>query len=98
MNLSSIPRGAASAAALTALLLSTGCAAALGNTGTLVLARHISIGQELMDLHEAQKTGAITEEEYVIMKAKLMEAVESIEFVESMNDVTSDQVTERLPD
>ncbi len=86
-----LSRKSLSAAAFAALFLTTGCA--IGNSGKLVLARHISIGQELMDLHEAQKTGAITDEEFEMMKAKLMEAIESIEIVTAVNDATPDQMT-----
>ncbi len=86
-----LSRQSLSAAVCAALILTSGCA--IGNSGKLVLARHISVGQELMDLHEAQKTGAITVEEYELMKAKLMEAIESIEIVTAVNDATPDQVT-----
>ncbi len=91
MNALLASRKTLSLAALTTLLFTTGCA--IGNSGKLVLSRHISIGQELIDLHEAQKTGAITEEEFELMKGKLIEAIDSMEIVSTMNDMTPEQVT-----
>lgn len=81
-----IPRRLALSAAALALTLTTGCA--IGNSGKLVLARHVSVGQELLDLKAARDAGAITQEEYEEVKAKVLELVESIEVVDKMNDAT----------
>lgn len=60
----------------------------IGNSGKLVLSRHISVGQELIDLKEARDRGAINDEEYEKVKGKLMEMVESIDMVHTVNDAT----------
>lgn len=73
-----------------ALLSVSGCA--IGNSGKLVLSRHISVGQELIDLKEARDRGAITEEEYLEVKSKLLEIVDSIEVVQAVNEATPDQM------
>lgn len=69
-----------------------GCAFVVGNSGKLHLSRNISVGQELIDLKKAVDTGAITEEEYVVMKRKLLEAMESIEIVGAINENTPDEL------
>lgn len=74
------------AAAGLALTLTAGCA--IGNSGKLVLARHVSVGQELLDLKAARDAGAITQEEYEEVKAKVLELIDSIEVVEHVNDAT----------
>jgi putative oligomerization/nucleic acid binding protein len=85
-----IPRRLHTPLACLALLTVSGCA--IGNSGKLVLSRHITVGQELIDLKEALDRGAVTEEEYHEIKAKLMEIVDSIEVVNAVNDSTPDQI------
>lgn len=87
-----LPRRLAASLCGLALLTLSGCA--IGNSGKLVLARHISVGQELIDLKEARDRGAITEEEYIVVKSKLLEIVDSIEVVHTVNDATPDQLHE----
>jgi len=71
---------------------SSGCAFA--NRGTLQLSRHISIGQELMDLQKAHEAGAINDEEYALVKCKTMALVDSIEVVEAVDKYTPDRLSE----
>lgn len=54
---------------------------AVGNRGTLHVSRKITIGQELMDLHEAREAGALSQEEYDEAKAKFMEMADSVDVV-----------------
>lgn len=75
------------------LLTVSGCA--IGNSGKLVLARHVSVGQELIDLKEARDRGAITEEEYNEIKTKVMQIVDSIEVVDAVNEATPDQLSDQ---
>ena len=67
---------------LIALLVSGGCA--IGNRGTLELSRHISIGQELLDLQKAHEAGAISDEEYEMVRGKILALVDSIEIDPSL--------------
>ncbi|MCA8979115.1 MAG: SHOCT domain-containing protein [Planctomycetes bacterium] len=78
--------------ACVALLSVSGCM--IGNSGKIVLSRHISVGQELIDLKEALDRGAITDEEYLEVKGKLLELVDSIEVVDAVNTATPDQINE----
>jgi hypothetical protein len=48
------------------------------NNGELVLVRNVSFGQELIDLQRAKEEGALTEEEYVACKAKILEVVDDV--------------------
>ncbi|MEM9379163.1 MAG: SHOCT domain-containing protein, partial [Planctomycetota bacterium] len=80
------------AGSLLATPLLGGCAFVVGNSGRLHLSRNISVGQELMDLKEARDTGAISDAEYIEMKAKLLEAMESIEIVGTINENTPDEL------
>ena len=51
-----------------ALLLFTGCVAAIGNGET----RTATVGQQLVDLQKAKEAGALTEAEFQEQKAKLL--------------------------
>jgi len=51
-----------------ALLLLTGCVAAIGNGET----RSATVGQQLVDLQKAKDAGALTEAEFQEQKAKLL--------------------------
>ena len=57
-----------------------GCAFA--NKGSLHLSRHISLGQELIDLKRALDEEAITPQEYLVLKAKVMQSADSVDVVE----------------
>jgi len=96
MKLSRLLRPTLALTAATGLLLTAGCV--IGNSGKLVLSRHISVGQELIDLQRARDEGAITEEEYELIKGKLMEMVEQIEIVDTINDSTPDAMHTRHED
>ena len=72
--------------ALAACLAAGGCA--IANKGEITLARHISIGQELIDLQHARDSGAISDDEYAGLKAKIMEMVDSVDVVAAINDCT----------
>jgi len=87
---SRLPRRLLAPLACLGLLTISGCA--IGNSGKLVLSRHISVGQELIDLKEARDRGAISEDEYVQVKSKLLQIVDSIEVVQAVNDATPDQI------
>lgn len=71
------PRALPGALALAAAVALSSCAAF--NRGEIVLARHVSIGQELMDLQQARDAGAITESEYRSLKAKVFELVDEVD-------------------
>jgi len=62
----------------------SGCAAF--NRGQFVLARHVTVGQEMIDLKTARDQGAITEEEYQIIKAKVMVMVDQIDVGDVFDD------------
>jgi len=96
MKLSRLLRPTLALTAASGLLLTAGCA--IGNSGKLVLSRHISVGQELIDLQRARDEGAITEEEYELIKGKLMQMVEQIEIVDTVNDSTPDSMHTRHED
>ena len=86
------PRRAGSrwtAALLLGLLCLGSCA--IANRGTLQLSRHVSVGQELLDLKRARDEGAITAEEYLVLKSKIMKLADSHEFVDSVDDFTPDR-------
>jgi starvation-inducible outer membrane lipoprotein len=51
-----------------ALLLLTGCIAAIGNGES----RSATVGQQLVDLQKAKDAGALTEAEFQEQKAKLL--------------------------
>ena len=57
--------------ALSAMILLTGCVAAIVNRGT----DHSmgTLGQQLIDLQKAKEAGAISEADYQTQKAKLLE-------------------------
>jgi hypothetical protein len=57
--------------ALSAMLLLTGCVAAIGNRGTDRSGS--TLGQQLIDLQKAKDSGAMTEAEYQTQKAKLLD-------------------------
>ena len=57
---------------LSAILLFTGCVAAVGS-GPKTTVNQPSVGQQLIDLQNAKNAGAITEAEYQQQKSKLLE-------------------------
>ncbi len=57
--------------AMAAMLLLSGCVAAIGNRDAQ-RARGTTLGQELVDLQKAKDSGAITQDEYLAQKAKLL--------------------------
>ena len=79
------------AAALLGTLAISGCAAF--NRGELTLVRTVSIGQELLDLQRAKQEGAITEAEFEVLKAKIMNLADDVEIVQMTNDYVPDQVS-----
>jgi len=58
--------------ALSAMLLLTGCLALQVGGGDKQEARKATVGQQLIDLKAAKDTGAITEPEYEIQKARIL--------------------------
>jgi hypothetical protein len=60
-------------AALTAMLLLTGCLALQIGGGDKKEGQKATVGQQLIDLKTAKDTGAITEAEYQAQKAKLLQ-------------------------
>lgn len=65
---------ATAAAAVIALL--SGCAGAAFNSIDVTANRHITIGQELMDLKEAHEKGIINDTEYIEAKKALLNVAE----------------------
>jgi hypothetical protein len=61
------------AAALSAMLLLTGCLSFQVGGGDKKEAQKATIGQQLIDLKTAQATGAITDAEYQTQKAKIID-------------------------
>ena len=57
--------------ALSALLLLSGCVAAIGNRGTDRSTG--TLGQQLIDLQKAKEAGAMTEAEYQTQRARLLD-------------------------
>ena len=57
--------------ALCAVVCLSGCVAAIGNRGTNP--SDATLGQQLIDLQKAKDAGAITEAEYQVQKAKLLD-------------------------
>ncbi len=62
---------AAASISLSAILLLSGCVAAIGNRGTDRSTG--TLGQQLIDLQKAKDAGAISEAEYQTQKARLLE-------------------------
>jgi hypothetical protein len=60
------------AMALTAITLLSGCAGAAFNKISVTANRHITIGQELMDLKEAHEKGIISDTEYMETKKNIL--------------------------
>jgi hypothetical protein len=60
------------AAALSALLLLTGCLALQVGGGDKKEERRATIGRQMIDLKAARDSGAITEAEYEAQKAKVL--------------------------
>lgn len=60
------------AMALTAITLLSGCAGAAFNKISVTANRHITIGQELMDLKEAHEKGIISDTEYMQTKQDIL--------------------------
>lgn len=60
------------AIALTAVTLFSGCAGAAFNRVSVTANRHITIGQELMDLKEAHEKGIISDTEYMETKKQIL--------------------------
>ena len=61
----------AASISLSAILLLSGCVAAIGNRGTDRSTG--TLGQQLIDLQKAKDAGAISEAEYQTQKARLLE-------------------------
>lgn len=59
-------------AALAAITLLSGCAGAAFNRVSLTANRHITIGQELMDLKTAHEKGIISDTEYMETKKQIL--------------------------
>ncbi len=57
---------------LSAVVLLSGCIAAIGNSEGKHPRTTTTLGQELMDLQKARDTGAISEADYEAQKAKLI--------------------------
>ena len=57
--------------ALCAVVFLSGCVAAIGNRGTNP--SDATLGQQLIDLQKAKEAGAMTEAEYQVQKAKLLD-------------------------
>ena len=57
--------------ALCAVVFLSGCVAAIGNRGTTP--SDASLGQQLIDLQKAKEAGAMTDAEYQVQKAKLLD-------------------------
>ena len=77
---------------ITAALAAAATSCAFANKATVQLSRTISVGQELLDLQAARDAGAITEEEFLTLKTKVLKLVDSIEVVDVVNDYTPDTV------
>jgi len=60
------------AIALTAITLLSGCAGAAFNRVSVTANRHITIGQELIDLKEAHEKGIISDTEYMETKQQIL--------------------------
>lgn len=60
------------AMALTAVTLLSGCAGAAFNKVSVTANRHITIGQELIDLKEAHDKGIISDTEYMQTKQEIL--------------------------
>lgn len=63
---------------LTVAFLLTGCAGAAFNKIELTMSRNITIGQELIDLHEAHEKGIISDTEYIEAKNDILSIVSQI--------------------
>lgn len=59
-------------AALSAVALLSGCAGAAFNRVDITANRHITIGQELMDLKTAHEKGIISDTEYMETKKQIL--------------------------
>jgi len=57
--------------ALCAVVFLSGCVAAIGNRGTNP--SDATLGQQLIDLQKAKEAGAMTDAEYQVQKAKLLD-------------------------
>ena len=57
--------------ALCAVVFLSGCVAAIGNRGTNP--GDATLGQQLIDLQKAKEAGAMTDAEYQVQKAKLLD-------------------------
>ena len=60
------------AMALAAITLLSGCAGAAFNRVSVTANRHITIGQELIDLKEAHEKGIISDTEYMQAKEQVL--------------------------
>lgn len=58
--------------AFIAITLLSGCAAAAFNKVSITANRHITIGQELMDLKDAHEKGIISDSEYMETKKQIL--------------------------
>lgn len=58
---------------LASTLLLSGCVAAIGNRGERAQ-RNATLGQELIDLQKAKEAGVLSEAEYQVQRARLLDA------------------------
>ena len=59
--------------ALTAIILLSGCAGAAFNRVCVTANRHVTIGQELIDLKKAHEKGIISDTEYMQTKKQILD-------------------------
>ena len=59
--------------------LMTGCMGALFNRVNLTSNRHITIGQELIDLQKAHEAGIISDTEYAEAKRQVLNSLDAFE-------------------
>lgn len=64
--------------AATAIILLSGCAGAAFNRVSVTANRHITIGQELMDLKAAHEKGIINDTEYAEAKKQVLNYAKQI--------------------
>ena len=72
------------------LLIAAVSSCAIGNKAEIQMVRHISYGQELIDLKHAHTEGAITDAEFIEMKQKLFELADLEGIVELHDELGGD--------
>ena len=71
---------------LSAIALLSGCAGAAFNRINLTANRHITIGEELMDLKEAHEKGIISDSEYIETKEMILNFAAQLGSINLDND------------